>query len=60
MTVDLYARKKFELNISHVFVETMLNTMSLFSKQTEVSLVVAGVRGICFSNIFLERTSFKK
>ncbi|KAJ3408710.1 hypothetical protein HDV05_004781 [Chytridiales sp. JEL 0842] len=33
LTVDLYARRKLEVNISHVFVETMLNTMTLMSKQ---------------------------
>ncbi|KAJ1549196.1 hypothetical protein HK405_008107 [Cladochytrium tenue] len=28
-SVDIYARKKLEVNISHVFVETFLNTMNL-------------------------------
>ncbi|KAJ3192438.1 hypothetical protein HK101_006567 [Irineochytrium annulatum] len=36
MFIDVYARKKLELNISHVFVETSLNAMALISKQNRV------------------------
>ncbi|KAJ3106617.1 hypothetical protein HDU97_005982 [Phlyctochytrium planicorne] len=36
MCIDVYVRKKLELNLSHVFVETSLNAMSLISKQNRV------------------------
>ncbi|KAI8610486.1 hypothetical protein BC830DRAFT_1069804 [Chytriomyces sp. MP71] len=34
LSVDIYSQKKLELNVSHVFVESTLNTMALLSKQS--------------------------
>ncbi|TPX42076.1 hypothetical protein SeMB42_g05292 [Synchytrium endobioticum] len=33
-TVDIYARKKLEMNVTHILLQTILNTQALWSKQT--------------------------
>ncbi|ORY51917.1 hypothetical protein BCR33DRAFT_712120 [Rhizoclosmatium globosum] len=36
LSVDIYAQKKLEVNISHVFVESTLNTLALLKKQQQL------------------------
>ena len=35
MIVDFFARKKLELNITHIFLETALKTLAHWNKQAE-------------------------
>ncbi|KAI8844441.1 hypothetical protein BJ741DRAFT_543605 [Chytriomyces cf. hyalinus JEL632] len=35
MSVDIYSQKKLELNLSHVFIESTLNTIALLKKQPQ-------------------------
>ncbi|KAJ3092913.1 hypothetical protein HK102_000456 [Quaeritorhiza haematococci] len=39
MTIDFFSKKKLEVNVTHVFIETLLNTFTLWSKQEARTLL---------------------
>ncbi|KAJ3291062.1 hypothetical protein HK104_006345 [Borealophlyctis nickersoniae] len=56
MAVDFYSRKKLEINVTHVLVETLLQTADIWSKQEQRNLTAR--RGVHAPYIFRNRTGY--
>jgi hypothetical protein len=40
MVIDISSQKRLEINISHIFLETMLTTLSIANNESEVDLFI--------------------
>ncbi|KAI8912336.1 hypothetical protein DFJ77DRAFT_511881 [Powellomyces hirtus] len=57
LSLDCFARKRLEINITHTFVDTVLNTMHLFSKQGR--RVLTSKRGMHAPYVLKNRSGYE-